>query len=73
MTNRFLFPNWVNKVVPLAGVAPLLVTVYAVSVGAYGTSPETTNVVFPSLAGPFQSQVARRNVEDGLPLLPHDL
>jgi hypothetical protein len=56
--NRFHFPGWVNKAVPLGGVALLLATVYVVSVGAYGTAPETTNVGYsPVQPVPFSHKV----------------
>ncbi len=42
--DRFTFPIWVNRVVPLAFAAVGIGLLYLVVVGAYATSPETTNV-----------------------------
>ncbi len=42
--NRFVFPRWANKTVPLAGVVLGLAPVYLVFLVWYGASPKTTDV-----------------------------
>lgn len=51
---RFTFPDWTNRFVPLVLIGLLAVSLYTVAVGAYGTSPYTTNVGYsPEQPLPF--------------------
>ena len=56
--NRFYFPSWVNRIVPVGGTLLLLGSVYVVAVAAYGTSPSTTNVGYsPKQPVPFSHKL----------------
>ena len=56
--DRFYFPSWVNRLVPLSGIAALLLAAYVVSVGAYGTAPTTLNVGYsPRQPVPFSHKL----------------
>ena len=51
---RFEFPTWTNKLLPLVGVFVTVGSVYALAVGAYATSPKTTNIGYsPEQPVPF--------------------
>jgi hypothetical protein len=51
---RFEFPTWTNKLIPLFGVFVAVGGAYGLAVGAYGTSPKTTNVGYsPEQPVPF--------------------
>ena len=55
---RFHFPIWVNRLVPMALIAVALGSAYAVAVGAYGTAPRTTNVGYsPPQPVPFSHKL----------------
>ncbi len=55
---RFQFPIWINKLVPLVGVGALAATVYVCLLGAYATSPRTTNVGYsPKQPVPFSHKL----------------
>ena len=54
MTARFLFPAWLNRVKPLAGVALVAAPVYAVGLLYLAGSPTTTDVGYsPEQPVPF--------------------
>ena len=56
--DRFTFPTWVNRVVPGAFAAAGIGLLYLVAVGAYATSPETTNVGYsPKQPVPFSHKL----------------
>lgn len=51
---RFEFPTWTNKILPVVGVFVAIGGTYALAVGAYSTSPKTTNVGYsPKQPVPF--------------------
>ena len=51
---RFEFPTWSNRLIRLTGVMIALGAAYALAVGAYATSPKTTNVGYsPKQPVPF--------------------
>ncbi len=55
---RFQFPTWVNKLVPLAGAGFLAASLYACLLGAYATAPTTTNVGYsPKQPVPFSHKL----------------
>ncbi len=41
---RFVFPRWANKIVPLAGAVMGLAPIYLIGLAWYGASPKTTDV-----------------------------
>lgn len=56
--NRFHFPIWVNRFVPLIAVGGILAVAYVVVVGAYATHPRTTNVGYsPPQPVPFSHKL----------------
>lgn len=51
---RFEFPAWTNRLLPILGIFLLVGSGYAISVGAYATAPRTTNVGYsPDQPVPF--------------------
>ena len=58
MGQRFYFPAWTNRLAAVSGVIILFGSVYVVAVGAYGTSPKTTNVGYsPEQPIPFSHKL----------------
>lgn len=56
--NRFQFPAWSNKLPPILGMSMTAAVAYAVLVGAYATSPATTNVGYsPKQPVPFSHKL----------------
>ncbi len=56
--DRFYFPAWVNRLLPVAIATALLGSVYAIAVGAYGTAPKTINVGYsPKQPVPFSHKL----------------
>ncbi len=56
--DRFYFPNWVNRFIPLLGVLLLVGGVYVITVGAYATSPKSINVGYsPKQPIPFSHKL----------------
>jgi menaquinone reductase, multiheme cytochrome c subunit len=54
----FLFPAWIDKLVPFSLMGLVVFGTYALVVGAYGTSPETINVGYaPSQPVPFSHKL----------------
>lgn len=55
---KFVFPTWTNQLIPVMAVCLPLSAVYVIAVGAYGTSPSTTNVGYkPEQPIPFSHKV----------------
>jgi hypothetical protein len=56
--NRYYFPSWVNRIIPLGGIFLLIGSAYVVAVAAYGTSPKTINVGYsPKQPVPFSHKL----------------
>ena len=56
--SRFHFPVWVNRIFPIAGILSVVLVTYAIAIGAYGTSPATTNVGYsPKQPVPFSHKL----------------
>ncbi len=55
---RFHFPSWINVLLPGLAFATLAGSIYAVTIAAYATSPQTTNVGYsPGQPVPFSHKV----------------
>mgnify|MGYP002624165137 FL=1 len=55
---RFVFPNWTDKVIPIAVGLLTVGLIYIVAVAAYGTSPGTINVGYsPRQPVPFSHKL----------------
>lgn len=56
--DRFHFPHWVNRLLPLVGIGIAAGSAYALAVGAYATAPKTTNVGYsPKQPVPFSHKI----------------
>ena len=56
--NRYHFPAWINRAIPLGSILLPTGFVYVVAVVAYGTAPETTDVGYsPTQPLPFSHKL----------------
>ncbi|MEM8680249.1 MAG: cytochrome c3 family protein, partial [Planctomycetota bacterium] len=56
--DRFTFPKWTNRIVPLAALLLAAGSTYTLVIGAYATAPTTTNVGYsPAQPVPFSHKV----------------